>query len=225
MPAVLHAHRALDEEERQAIEAAIDQASRRTSADVLVVVAPRSGSYERAEAFFGLLCALTLVAVAWYSAPSFGPIWNDPPPARPGLAEILALTFVGFLVGTWLAARFPALARPFFSDAARERQLLGAARRAFLEHRAEPHGPTAMIYVSLLERWAWVVGDEDAGQRVDAAVWQRARDDVLEGFRRGTPRWAIADAVWRCGEALAEVFPTGADGESDRGTGRLRVLE
>ena len=38
MPAVLRARRALDEEERRAIDAAIEQASRRTTADVLVVL-------------------------------------------------------------------------------------------------------------------------------------------------------------------------------------------
>lgn len=225
MTAVLHAHRALDAEEREAIEAAIEQASRRTTADVLVVVAPRSGSYERAEGFFGILCALTLVSLAWLVVPWFGPVWNDPPPARPGPIEVALLSVIGYLAGTWLAARFPALARPFVSDRSRERQLRAAARRAFVLHRALPPGPTAMIYVSLLERWTWVVGDEDAGQRVGAEVWQRSCADVLEGFRRGTPRWAIADAVWRCGEALAEVYPAGIDGQPDRGTGRLRVLE
>jgi putative membrane protein len=206
---MLRASDYFSEEERQSISDAIASASRRTSSQLCVVVTSRSGRYERAQDLFGLLVALAAVATAWVALPMFSETWNRAP-ASPGLAIVLAIFTAGFVGGTMLAIRFPKLARPLVSAKVMEENLRARAMQSFLESNesAENEKPTVLVYVSLFERWVWVAGDREVSRRLDTSVWAKIRDELLEGFKQGNARWALSDAVWRCGEILAEPFPT-----------------
>lgn len=221
---MLAASEYFSEEERQAIDDAIARASRRTSGRLCVVVASRSGRYERAQDLFGLLIALAAVATAWFALPLFSETWNRTP-AVPSLAHVLLAFAGGFVGGTMLAIRFPALARPFVSSRVMEDCLRARATQAFVESTAsdEVEQSTVLVYVSLFERWVWVVGDREVSRRLDTSVWTGIRDELLEGFGRGDFRWALSDAVSRCGEALAEPFPP--NGSSPTAPSVLRLID
>lgn len=202
---MLRASDYFSEEERQSIGDAIVSASRRTSSRLCVVVASRSGRYERAQDLFGLLVALAAVSTTWFALPLFSETWNHAP-AAPGLMDLLVTFSAGFVGGTMLAIRFPTLARPFVSSKVMEEGLRARARQAFMES-AETEKPTVLVYISLSERWIWVAGDREVSRQLDTSVWSKIRDDLLEGFRKGNARWALSDAIWRCGEILADPFP------------------
>ena len=94
----------LGDDERRSIEETIAEAERRTSAEFVVVVARRSGRYDRSEDLFGLLLAcvvLSVISIVWRSP---GPVGSWDTTLRIPLG--LPLTLVA------IAAAFAFLARP-----------------------------------------------------------------------------------------------------------------
>ena len=53
-------------EQRREVEAAIAEVEARTSAEIVVVAATRSGRYDRAEDLFGIMVAMIVCFAAWY---------------------------------------------------------------------------------------------------------------------------------------------------------------
>lgn len=219
-----------------AIEAAIAQAEAKTRAQILVVVATRSGRYDRAEDVVGVLLGMLLVSVGWTFLQRLVPDprgWSSELSLALGLVEVLALFAIGFVLGSWLATRYHALARPFVPRAHRDEEVRDAALAAFWRFRMpfrrddEPF-PAILLYVSLLERIVHIAADDEVNLRLDKTpdtdpelerfvhavrpTWCEApRDAVVAGFRRGDGAGGIARAVELAGEALASAYPRGAD--------------
>ncbi len=130
----------------------------------------------------------------------------------PGLA--LGLIFVTvFAAATILAGRVFRLARPFVTRGEMLAEVKRSAAEAFLHGRVgrTANGTGMLVYVSLVERMVWIVGDDAVSEKVDDAVFEAARDRVLEGFREGRPAEGVADAIRGCGDALAAACPIGDD--------------
>ena len=202
----------LTDAQKAAVEAAIGEAEKRTSAEIVVVLATRSGRYDRAEDFFGVLLALVAVAAAWL-------IWQDAHPASGawtmgqeltlGLLPVLGLFVFWFLVGAGLATKFPRLAHPFIPRAQYEAEVRRRGFEAFHLFRVgHTKGRTGvLIYVSLVERMAWVGGDDAIASALPDTTWDAACRAVVEGFAKGAHDQGLINAVNMCTEALAAKFP------------------
>src|SRR5262245_33822113 len=100
----------LSDQDKARVEQAIAEAEKQTSAEIMVVVATRSGRYDRAEDFFGVLLALLAVAAAWSLWQGLNPAsgeWASGHDLTIGLLPVLGLFVFWFLVGLGLATRFP----------------------------------------------------------------------------------------------------------------------
>src|ERR1051325_2625799 len=219
----------LSDSDKARVEQAIADAEKQTSAEILVTIATRSGRYDRAEAVFGVLLSLATVAVAWW-------LWQDLHPASGdwesgheltlGLLPILGLFVFWFLVGVGRATRFPILAPPFIPRAQYEAEVRRRGFEAFHLFRVgHTKGRTGvLIYVSLVEKMAWVVGDDSISHQLPQTTWESATRAVTEGFASGKHGEGLTKAVSLCAEALAPKFPRAVD-DQDELPNQVRVLD
>jgi putative membrane protein len=155
-----------------AIERAVKDAERGTSAELVVVVAARSGSYLDVALLAGSGAALAVLLVALFAPPLF-------PPWAVAIEVPLVLA-----LATWLIHHLPAAVRALAPESRRRRQVERAAAWWFLEEAV--HGTRdrtgVLVYVSLLEERVEIV--PDLGLSAFVLAWDRAksREDVLRGI-------------------------------------------
>lgn len=144
-----------------AVEALVTELELATDAEVVVVAAPRSGSYrDLAWAASAGAAFLALLFILW-SPFHFGS-WLIP----------LDLLLVGGL-GGWVVHRTPALLRPLASAARRERQVEVAARDAFIEEAVwgTRRRTGLLVYLSDLEQRVYLLSDPALDGRIPRAAW------------------------------------------------------
>jgi putative membrane protein len=149
--------------------AAIETASR---AEVVVVVAGRSGSYADVDLLWGILAGLTTLGVVLHSP------WNFRP-------DLVLPEVVLFGILAWMASRrLDPLRRALTSRRRRCAQVEAAARQAFMEEgvSATRERTGVLVYVSLLEREVLLQPDLGLDGLVPRAVWNRFRH-ALRGCR------------------------------------------
>ncbi|MEI6226378.1 MAG: hypothetical protein WCS72_16660 [Deltaproteobacteria bacterium] len=66
-----------------------------------------------------------------------------------------------------------------------------------------------LVFASLRERRAEIIGDRGIHERMGDAEWQRAVDALVEGLRRGAPGEGFERAIDQVGATLARHFPRG----------------
>lgn len=219
----------LTPEQRTAIERSIADAEKKTSAEIVVVLATQSGRYDRAEDLFGILCGLVAVAAAWILWQDFGPSHEDWAVGNTlalGLGGVLVIFLCWFMLGTVLATFLPRLSRLFISHHEIEAEV---RRRGFEAFHLFRVGNTKarnglLIYVSLMERMAWVVGDDAIHAKLPRETWSEASRAIASGFRRGRHERGLTEAVAICGAALAPHFPRHAD-DANELPNRVRIMD
>ncbi len=119
----------------------------------------------------------------------------------------LVVGVLGALVAMWDPVERRLVGARAMDEAARARAL-----RAFQEHglhRTE-HGTGVLVFASLFEHAAVVLGDHGIHARMGDAEWDRAVAALTAGMRAGDPAKGFVDAIAVCGAKLAEHFPRGA---------------
>jgi putative membrane protein len=83
------------------------------------------------------------------------------------------------------------------------------ALRAFHEHGLQrtAEGTGVLVFASLFERRAVVLGDHGIHAKMGDAGWDEAVGVLAGALRQGDPGRGFEQAVARCGERLAEHFP------------------
>lgn len=191
----------LSDEAKQAFTDAVAAVEAVCSAELVVAVRARSGSYLHADLAAGLVAAFVAIGVLLYSPWPFGLIWFLLDPLLAGLA-------VGLL-----ATRLPAVRRAFTPRAERRARVEAAARSVFVEKRV--HATTGrtgvLLYISLLERDAALVVDVGVETLARSAAWQEAAGEVLGRVRRGEDGVAVAAALRGLAAVLAPALARSAD--------------
>jgi len=188
------------EEARARIEAAVREAEARSTGQIVPVVVERSDGYPEARFRGALLgAALATVTVLALQLPLT-------------LAELALLQLGTGLVGALLALWDPLerllAGRAELTLATRDRAL-----RAFHEHGLQrtAQGTGVLVFASLFERRAVVMGDHGIHAKMGDEAWQRAVDALTAGMRRGNPAAGFCEAIALCGATLTEHFPRVAD--------------
>jgi putative membrane protein len=186
----------LTDEAKRALTQAVREVEASTSAELVVAVRARSGSYLHADLIAGIVVGLAALAFLLFSEREFGL-----------LAFVVDTVVAGFLGGL-IASRFPGLRRLLTRPAVRRHLAETAARSVFLEKRV--HGTAGrtgfLLYVSVLEREAVVVTDLGLETLAATESWQRAIGAIEAGVRQGEDGVRIAEKVRAlahiCGPAL-----------------------
>jgi len=197
--------RFFDEAARARIEVAVREAEGRSLGQLVPVVVEKSSGYPEARYRGALLAA----ALATGAALAFAVPLT--------LAELVlvqaAAAAAGALVALWDPLERVLAGRTEMELAARER-----AVRAFHEHglHRTVFGTGVLVFASLFERRAVVLGDQAIHERMGDVEWHRAVDALAAGMRRGDPAAGFCEAIGLCGAKLAEHFPReGVEGPSN----------
>jgi putative membrane protein len=193
----------LTSQDRQRISAAIQAAERRTSGEIVCVLARHSAE---ATALPVLLAAVVALALPWLLVSLTS--WP--------VLVILSLQ-IALFVGLTALLSLPRLRIALLPKAARQAIAHRAAMEQFmLRGIGRTEGRTGvLVFVSLAERYARIVADAAIAQRVAQADWQNAIDALIEHMRQGRIADGFVEAIDRCGGVLATHFPAKADERSE----------
>jgi putative membrane protein len=183
-------------EARARIEAAVREAETRSLGQIVPVVVAKSAGYPEARyrgAFLG--AALGTAAVLLLRLPLA--------PAELLLVQV-ASGVLGGLVALWDPVERLLAGRAEMELAARDRAL-----RAFGEHGLDRTqlGTGVLVFASLFERRAVILGDRGIDEKMGRAEWRRAVDLLVAGMHRGDPAAGFCEAIAAVGARLAEHFP------------------
>jgi putative membrane protein len=182
---------------------AVLELERRSSAELVVEIRPRSGSYAHADARFAAILTLVSLAVLVFM-----------PFVVPPVAVLLDAIAV-YVLGLAIAQRVDALRR--LCTMRRERLDAVRTHAAALFHDrgvANTSGETGvLLYVSLLERRMEVLADRGLLRRVVASDWNAALAELH--IERALDRQVVEDAIRRLASIVARDAPAGEINEDE----------
>ena len=213
-------------DDRKAISDAVAEAEKKTSAEIVPVVATISDRYERAEDLIGLGMAFVAVAATWTQFQKLSSDWDDSLELRVHLPYVLAVMAGGWIVGLLLAKALPWLKRLAVSRRSMTARVLIAAHHAFDSlHVDKTKGGTGLVlYVSLFERRVCVWADRKVSEKIPEAEWKGITEQMIRALRDGKPRDGYVEAIRKAGELLAKPFPV-EPGDQNELSNELRILD
>ena len=175
----------LTEESKTALSEAVRAVEAASSAELVVAVRPRSGSYFQADLIVGILAELVTLAVLLYSQWTFGLVW------------FLVDPVVAGAVAGFVSSRTHLLRRVFTRRETRRGRVERAARSTFVERRVHStSGRTGiLLYISLLEREAAVVVDLGVEALAATDAWRAAVSEIEAAVHRGASGTEVAAKI------------------------------
>lgn len=191
----------LTDESRKALGDAVHAVEASSSAELVVAVRARSGSYLAGALLAGIVAGSATLAFLLFSPWEFGLVWFLVDPALAGALAVLA------------GLRIPALTRLLSRRATRLRHVATAARATFVEKGMDrTAGRTGiLLYISLLEREAEVVVDVGVEALAATDVWREAIGAIGEAVRRGADGHEVAGKIRALAEILASALERSAE--------------
>jgi putative membrane protein len=175
----------LTHESKAALSAAVRAVESCSSAELVVAIRPRSGSYLHADLTAGILAGLAALAVLLYSRWTFALVWF-----------LIDPFVVGGLAGL-AASRSAAARRALTGRRTRRERVETAARATFVERRIHGTGGRTgiLLYISVLEREAVVVVDVGVEALAATDAWRKAVGEIEEAVRNGADGTAVAERI------------------------------
>jgi len=223
-------------EDRNAIADAVAEAEKKTSGEIVPVAATVSGRYDRAEDIFGFLFALVLLAGAECLSTNllFGTLqwgslqWGSLLSDSGGLPLVytVVILIVGSILGTALATFFPVLRQPFIPKEEMVEEVERRAAEAFQKFRVRrtQGAKGVLIYVSVYERMARVMGDDAIVEKLDQKVWEDICALVVQGMKDGKPGVGYKQAILKCADVMEPHFPV-QPGDVNELSNELRIID
>ena len=183
--------------EKMTIRQAVIDAEKDTTGEIAVKVVEASDRYRDAEilgsvllsGLFALVASLLLNHVTiWFYIP---------------------VTFILFFPCWYLFRKAPHLKLALVSQQDAIHEVREEAIHAFYErglHRTR-HGTGILIYISLLERKVWILGDSGINEKINPDFWGSLVTELTEGIRHGKPLDALCSVIAKCGAELGKHFP------------------
>jgi putative membrane protein len=213
----------VDSADHLLVTAAVAEAERNTSGEIVTIVADLSDHYE--DVSMAYASAAALVALFCYMLfPEFylGLVdrmtggWEHEYTAREYLAMLLTALGLKWL-GTWIILKWMPLRlalTPRHIKLARVRARAVSLFKVGTE--AKTLGRTGvLLYLSMKEHRAEIVADDAIARLVAPEVWGDAMLALLDRVRAGQPGEGMANAVRQMGIVLAKHFPKGSENPNE----------
>ena len=190
--------------EKTAVRQAVLEGEKDTTGEIAVKVVEACDRYRDAEllgsvllsGLFALIVSLLLNHITiWFYIPA---------------------TFVLFFPCRYVFKKVPHLKLALVSERDAMHEVSEEAIHAFYErglHRTE-HGTGILIFISLLERKVWVLGDKGINDKCPAKTWDEIVQILTRALKSGGACAGFCTAIERCGDILAQHFPR-SDGDTD----------
>jgi putative membrane protein len=184
-------------EDEKRVGAAIQDAERKTSGEIVAVVAADSDSYLWAPILVAALAALAI------EAPLIIFTWMT-------IQWIYVLQVLTFVVLALLLSRAPFRYMLVPQSVKRERAHRRAVEQFLAQNLHTTSGRTGvLIFVSAAERYAEVLADSGIHAKVTPAEWQQIVTALTSAISDGRTGDGFVDAISQCGAVLAKHFPPG----------------
>ena len=204
----------LSAEDHARVSAAIAAAEAKSDGEIIAITADQSDAYHDVGLHWAVLA---MVAVLAFFAALPGQLegWYDRFhgwSAAPSLRELLTLLLF-FALLKFLAVLFILKWRPFrMLLTPRSTKTRRVRRRAIMLFKAGAERRTIgrtgiLIYLSMAEHRAEIVGDEAITKVTTPETWGEAMAALLTDVKQGRPADGIVAAVGIIGEVLAQHFP------------------
>ena len=184
--------------DREAIEAAVAAAERRTSAEFVCVIAKRCGNY----LYLPTLYAAALVLVLSGFVLALPGAWVPS-------AEALYLGQVALFIVLLPLLRWPPIKHRLVPRDIQRRRAAIRAHQLFhdlgLPATAERTG--VMLFVALAEHYVEIIADVGLAETVEDATWRAVVEDFVAATRRDALRPAFIAAIDACCGVLARHHP------------------
>ncbi len=183
--------------EKTTIQQAVLEAEKDTTGEIAVKVVEACDRYRDAEilgsvllsGLFALVACLLLNHITiWFYIPA---------------------TFILFFPCRYLFKKAPHLKLALVSEQDAMHEVSEEAIHAFYErglHRTE-HGTGILIFISLLERKVWILGDKGINDKVNPDFWGSLVTELTKGIREGKAPEALCSVIAKCGAELSRHFP------------------
>lgn len=194
----------LAEEERRRIADSIRDIERRTSGELVTVIARASGGYAVFPVLAATVLALLTPAVAWIFAP--------------GLDRLVVYAIQ---LGVFAAATALGLWRPLrmriVPAAVKRRQAHRVAREQFhVLGLDQTRGRTGiLLFVSAAERYVEILADRGIDEKLAPGSWTGIVADFTRHVRAGRTADGFLAALSACGAHLIAHFPRAADDRNE----------
>jgi len=184
------------------ISAAITEAERHTSGEIVVVVAAQSDGYHYVPPLVAAIVALLVPWVLIFFT-------------QLGLVQIYLIQLAVFAIVT--AMLFPLKLRMALVPASVKH--LHARRRAMEQFLVQNLDTTAgrtgvLLFISVAEHHAEIIADRAINERIPEGTWQQIVDNLTDAIGRDRATEGFVAAVAAIGAILAQHFPPG---ENDPG--------
>jgi len=191
----------LTDDEKRRLRQRIEAAERRTSGELVTVIARESDPYPFIPLLWASLIALSLPPVI-----ALAGLWVD-------LATVSAIQLAAFLVLA-LLFRWPPVKMRLIPKATKRRRAARTAREQFLaqgvHHASDRSG--VLIFVSVVEHYVEILADQAINAKVAQAEWDAIVASFVAAVKQGRVAEGFEQAVDSCGALLAQHFPA-APGE------------
>jgi putative membrane protein len=189
----------LPKDKRVAIEEAIARAEKKTSGEIVVVVARVSSRY------YGI--ALMWAALASLTVPLPLILFTNWPVEYIYLIQ-LAVFALGVALLQWEPLRFAVVPKSV--------KYARAHKRAVEEFLAQNLHTTKsrtgiLIYISLAEHFAELIADHAIDKKVSQKTWDQIMHELTSHFSRGDRDKGLIIAIEACGKLLSKHFPPGSE--------------
>lgn len=188
-------------EEKALIRQTVAAAEAGTSGQIATMVVAESDSYREAQ-LLGVMFLSGLLALVVSIIIRHVTIWSYIP-----------LVFILCLPTLFLFVRFPRLKLAFvgrrrLNEAVRNRAVKAFFEKGLYRTRDETG---VLIFISLLERKVWILGDRGINARIRPESWGGLAADLAAGIRGGRACSALCAVITSCGSELGRHFPKRPD--------------
>jgi putative membrane protein len=197
-------------EDYEAVAQAIREAEKKTSGQIVCVLAHASSGYVHVP----ILWAVALALFVPWPLIDFTP-WSV---QRIFLIQ-LAVFIVASLLFSWMPLRLLLVPRALQRTRAHRAAIEQFVLRG-ISHTKNRSG--VLIFVSLAEHYARIIADEGIAAKVPQGEWQAAIDALTAHMRQDQIAAGFTAAIARCGDVLAQHAPP--DGSPNELPDRLYVM-
>ncbi len=191
------------EADLQRIKAAVNEAEKKISGEIVPVIVERSGSYAianyKAALISGMFFFVLMIILDRYVIDASLTIYYDP-------LFIFGVVVAGGAVGAVIPNLVPPLKRWLISRSYMDEACRQSAENAFLEEEIfnTRHRTGIMIFISFFEHEVIVMADRGISKVVEQKEWDHIVSELLSYIRTGKIVEGIEAGIRRCGEILLE---------------------
>ena len=194
----------LSDAEKQDLEAAVAEAEKHTTAEIVLAVAGMCDDYRAYTLPYALGAGFAVFGYLAVLMPDMH--------VRMALLMVVGATLLVALLLQWRPLRVMTAPR-----AVRDRMADRLAREEYATLVAgRTSGETGvLVFIALAEHHAEIVPEPALAARVPQETWQRIMDTLTAALKAGRVVEGIKAAVMACGDAAAAVFPADANDRNE----------